>query len=361
MDPVTKIKEHIAQLHAVPYDDDARLEVFLTQVKDTIRSLFGSYSQYITYLNSIHFRPVSSLATTEENVRFWALGKKQLRDLLYVILEDPALRIYGGWIEDSEENTEKLLEDVQLALGHPRGRMFSKAAVIAEATESFVDHIRQDMGLSRSVDTGRVVQVVEPPKVLPVDRSLNKLQRVRVDLTELYVVDDGVEEFFVHRSSFLPKDQKKRILLVKGGDLRLNGRVAKFMNTTEATLVETDSGDMAGNPVQEQIINNGPFEMAVVALAADCWIRSRADGQESAVSSPSPLACFQLGYLVSRLGRGRVIVVYEESNKFHRPTGYFDVIYVPMDPAGVWRREISARLQDNNIAVRDFLRPLYRG
>jgi len=120
MDPVTKIKEHIAQLHAVPYDDDARLEVFLNQVKDTIRSLFGSYSQYITYLNSIHFRPVSSLATTEENVRFWALGKKQLRDLLYVILEDPALRIYGGWVEDAEETSEKLLEDVQLALGHPR-------------------------------------------------------------------------------------------------------------------------------------------------------------------------------------------------------------------------------------------------
>jgi predicted nucleotide-binding protein len=182
-----------------------------------------------------------------------------------------------------------------------------------------------------------------------------------VDLAELYVIDDGVEEFFVHRSSFLPKDQKKRVLLVRGSDLRLNARITKFLNTTEATLCETESDSLAGNPVQEQIVNNGPFEMAVVALAADCWIRSRTDGQDTAISSPSPLSCFQLGYLVSRLGRGRVIVVYEESNKFHRPTGYFDVIYVPMDPTGVWRREISTRLQDNNIAVRDLLRPLYRG
>jgi hypothetical protein len=361
MDPVTRIKEHIAQLHAVSYDEDMQLEVFLAKVKDTIRSLFGSYSQYLTYLNSIHFRPISALATTEENVRFWAQGKKQLRDLLYVVLEDPALRIYGGWIEDMDETPEKLLEDVQLALGHPRSRMFSKATAISEATQSFVEHIRQDMGLARAVDTGRVIQEIEPPKPPQIDVSVSTMSRVRVDLTELYVVDDGVEEFFVHRSGFFPKDQKKRVLLVKGSDLRLNTRAMKFINTTEATLVETESGDLTGNPVQEQIINNGPFEMAVVALAADCWIRSRADGQESAISSPSPLACFQLGYLVSRLGRGRVIVVYEESNKFHRPTGYFDVIYVPMDPAGVWRREISARLQDNNIAVRDFLRPLYRG
>jgi hypothetical protein len=361
MDPVIKIKEHIAQLHAVPYDDDTQLDVFLTQVKDTIRNLFGGYSQYITYLNSIHFRPVSALATTEENVRFWAKGKKQLRDLLYVILEDPTLRIYGGWIEDVDEASEKTMEEEQLALGQPRTRMLAKASLISDVTRSFVDRVRHDMESSRSVETGNVVQEIEPVKPQAVDRSWEALPRVRVDLSELYVIDDGVEEFFVHRSGFLPKDQKKRILVVKGGDLRLNARITKFLNTTEATLCETESDGLAGNPVQEQVINNGPFEMAVVALAADCWIRSRTDGQDAAVSSPSPLSCFQLGYLVSRLGRGRVIVVYEESNKFHRPTGYFDVIYVPMDPAGVWRREISARLQDNNIAVRDLLRPLYRG
>ena len=361
MDPVTKIKEHIAQLHAVPYDDDTQLDVFLTQVKDTIRNLFGSYSQYITYLNSIHFRPVSALASTEENVRFWAKGKKQLRDLLYVVLEDPALRIYGDWSEDVDETSEKIIEEEQFSLGPPRSRMVAKASRISEAAHAFVDHVRQDLSLARLTETDSTAQEIEPAKPPAIHLSLDTLARVRVDLSELYVIDDGVEEFFVHRAGFLPKDQKKRVLLVRGSDLRLNVRITKFLNTTEATLCETESDSLAGNPVQEQIVNNGPFEMAVVALAADCWIRSRSDGQDTAVTSPSPLSCFQLGYLVSRLGRGRVIVVYEESNKFHRPTGYFDVIYVPMDPAGVWRREISTRLQDNNIAVRDLLRPLYRG
>ena len=189
-----------------------------------------------------------------------------------MILEDPVVRVYEGWAGDADEVSEEPVEEANMSLALFRRKSVVHSTMVSAATQAFVEHIRQDMALASEFEERHAAPVIPPP---PADYSYEKLPRIRVDLSELYVLDDGVEEFFVHRSSTMVKDQKKRILVVLGGDPRLNTRISKFLNTTEATVVETDSDGPSGNPVHEQIVNNGPFEMAVVALSPDCWIRSK--------------------------------------------------------------------------------------
>jgi hypothetical protein len=54
---------------------------------------------------------------------------------------------------------------------------------------------------------------------------------------------------------------------------------------------------------------------------------------------------------VAKLGRERVLVLYQESDHFRRPTDYFDIYYVPMAANAVWKIDLAKRLSACGIPV----------
>ena len=57
---------------------------------------------------------------------------------------------------------------------------------------------------------------------------------------------------------------------------------------------------------------------------------------------------FELGYLLNRLGRENIFVLYLNKPNFQRPTNYFDIVYTPydhFDKKDTWKKELIQKLE----------------
>ena len=357
MDPVRRIKDHIVALNSVSYDDDVHLELYLSQLKETLCQIFGVHSQYLTYLNSIRFHPISPVVPVEDSIRCWARGKKQVRDLLFVILDDSALKECESW--DERELGEEAVVEVAtaeriIANAERRADLSRKG----EINSSLIDVIRAFKNKAR-IDMSAAHEMND--RVLEEERQAraSDMPRVRIDLRHLDLLNDGVETYLVHKASFLPKDSAKKVLFVPSSDPRQNQKVRGFFSVTEAILVEETERSLVEKQFSYQANWDPSIQMAIVVLSGHHWVSWTEETSQRTSWVLSPSSCFQLGYLVSKLGPRRVIALYEESPEFRRPTGYFELIYISMTPSGVWRNDLAQYLKENKVAVKDEAHPFF--
>ncbi|NLE65510.1 MAG: hypothetical protein GX606_06310 [Elusimicrobia bacterium] len=365
MASIRKIKELVLDLNAVDHDSP-HLEDCLCQVRDTLVHYFGPHSQYLTYFHTLKFRPVSASAVPEERVRCWVRAKRLLRDLLLVALDDPKVRPHEGiepWDFESEVDGE-VLEAERIIAEHQQRERASGVlkSSLSDVVRAFENRVRVDLGmteqLNRAAHEGESLLERIPQRSGP-GAVWAALPRLRIDLRDVHILNDGVEDYLVHVSSFLRKDPTKKILFAACPDERMNQKVLRFLSGTEGLVIEAREGEGRPLAIQRSLAENPGITMAVVVLSEECWVRLKGDGRESPVAGPSPLTCFHLGLLVARLGRDKVVVVHEETPQFLRPTGFFDVNYVPLTSEGGWRQELARCIRENCIAVKDAGHPFF--
>ncbi len=309
MDPIYRIKDHIVALNSVSYDDESGLERFLAEVRETIRSFFSDRSQYVTFLGSVHFRPVSVFSPTSDAVICWAKGKKQVRELLMVMLADAqaqfAYEPAGNAVIAAQGPQNELQEAERIVSGH--------------------------------IGSGEAA-------ILP---------RIRIDLRDVNILDDRVARYLSRSSSFHVKQKPGPVLFFSGRDEGLNNVLADYLDGVDADIIRIPCSFHSGRSIQDQFMAYSEARMVIVALGEDCWLSLNGMGKEADISSPSPGVCFGLGYLAGSLGRGRLMAFYREGPFFRRPTDFFELPYVPVDKSHGWRHELFSRLKQNKIGMKD--------
>ena len=274
MDSMDKIKDLLVALKAVSYDDEPGLENFLRAVKETVRSVFCDHSRYITFLESIRFHSASVFTSPEHSVRYWASGKKQLRELLLVMLEDHRFQrepVLAGARGESQSEYE-LDEAERIVSGYISG-----AADVA---------------------------------LLP---------RIRIDLRDINILDRRVEEYLTRDASVRGRSATVRILCFSGQDEALNREVMGFLRAVDAELICVPYSFRLGRSMQEHLSEYADIQMVIVILGEDCWLSLNGKGEAANISSPAPAVCFSLGHLTGRFGREKVVAFYKEGPSFRRP------------------------------------------
>ena len=54
---------------------------------------------------------------------------------------------------------------------------------------------------------------------------------------------------------------------------------------------------------------------------------------------------FELGFFIGKLGRNRVLVLYQEEENFEMPSDYSGVLYTPYDSSGRWQFDLIKELK----------------
>ncbi|MBF0386771.1 MAG: hypothetical protein HQL20_02820 [Candidatus Omnitrophica bacterium] len=307
MDTVGRIKDHILALNSVRYDDEPALESFLSDVKSTIFSCFSDRSHYMTFLGSTCYHPVATIVPKAEAILGWARTKKQLRELLLVMLAD--------------------------AQGRPAYRSR--------------DDLARHGSLNELEEAERIVS-----RHIGGGQAVAALPRVRIDLRDINILNAEVESYLLREDGGSDQLKNGPILFFAGRDEGLNKTLCDRLEHVEAEIVQIPWLFHSGRAIQEQYALHADVRMAVVALGEDCWLSLQGRNNPADVSSPSPGVCFGLGYLAGCLGRGRLAVFYRETPAFRRPTDFFELFYVPVDNSRAWESELAARLKQNNITVR---------
>lgn len=287
MTPLQRLRNHIITLNSVCFNDEAGQDSFLYALADTIQALFGQHHQYMTYLRAICFRPVFIAASQEDAVRSWAEGKKQLRDLLLVMLND---RLTSA-VDEGKAGFE-----------------------IGEAERIVARHV----GV--------------------VDEDLSVLPRIRIDLRDVNILDEEVAGYLL-RTQRGPLDRElRKVLFFSSPDIVFDQRVLRVLKRSAAQVTSLADYGSLGKPKQELLADHKDAAMVVMVLGAE---------------SPSPATCFLLGYLVALFGRNSVVVLYQESERFVRPTMFFDVLYLPVDASEGWERDLLSRMKSNQIDIKE--------
>ena len=101
----------------------------------------------------------------------------------------------------------------------------------------------------------------------------------------------------------------------------------------------------------QRFANEEAISFATVLLSADDVAYAKDQGTSQARLRPRQQVVFELGFLVGKLGRDRVFVLYEEIKDFELPTDFFEVIYTSYHKDGGWSLELVRQLKKSGFTV----------
>ena len=312
-----KIQQLIEQAQTLPYRQDDRLESFLFKLKETIQNIFGASSQYLTYLQKIRFKPASFFSSEMEYIKSWHNGQEETVNLLRDILNDPQLNQTNPAQSRLPSLFKKLSEPAKPAIPDPQK----------------VEDIRQS--LSNTIDSFK-------------NTVLNSLHQPhfndRFDAHPLKE-EKGVDQ----------KKQTRRVVVITGGQQRLNTLAYEFLKRVNVEVAALDQWPHTDQSIIELFKEDGRFDFALVVLSPDFYVYPKDQSPLAARLMVKPEIVFQLGFLVGKLGRNRVVALYEEMDDFKRPTNYFEILYIPVDDhegKNYWQNELIKRLNMAEIGLK---------
>ncbi|HEX6904537.1 MAG TPA: TIR domain-containing protein [Thermoanaerobaculia bacterium] len=146
-------------------------------------------------------------------------------------------------------------------------------------------------------------------------------------------LEDGPEQLLrAAREAITPK------VLVSRGYSDMAQEVKDFLRKSGARIVESIEQSQSQETIFEIFEHHSNIQFAVVILAPDDEgglkgeaLRPRA--RQSAI--------FELGFLLAKLGRKRVIVLCRQGAVIEMPSNYQGVLYRDIDPEGGWQLELA--------------------
>ena len=90
---------------------------------------------------------------------------------------------------------------------------------------------------------------------------------------------------------------------------------------------------------------------AVVLLSGDEFVYPKDSKPAEARLRAGQDLVFKLGYLLGRLGKQKVFILYHEQKSFLLPTEFQHAIYTPCDKGGSWRQQLIKRLEQCGYSI----------
>lgn len=143
----------------------------------------------------------------------------------------------------------------------------------------------------------------------------------------------------------------KRVFIVHGRDLGTRDMVARFLEVLELETVILQEQPNQGITIIEKFERHAQVGFAVVLFTPDD-IGSVRDDMATSHFRARQNVIFELGYLISHLGRERVAVLYKgDEGEIEIPSDYSGILYTQMDDGGGWRFELIREMQSAGLDV----------
>jgi len=134
----------------------------------------------------------------------------------------------------------------------------------------------------------------------------------------------------------------KSVFIVHGRDEGRKEGVARFLSILGLEPIILHEQANLGRTLIEKFEAHAGVSFAVVVLTGDD-LGGPKDSPQSARPRGRQNVVFELGYFVGRLGRKRVCTLYEDGVEI--PSDFNGIVYLPLDPAGVWRTLLARELR----------------
>ena len=136
-----------------------------------------------------------------------------------------------------------------------------------------------------------------------------------------------------------------RIFIVHGHDEAMKQAVARTLEKIGLEPIILHEKPSEGRTIIEKFTNYSDVSFAVVLLSPDDMAYPKDQTPENAKPRARQNVIFELGFFIGKLGRNRVLVLYQEEKNFEMPSDYSGVLYTPYDNSGRWKFDLVKELK----------------
>lgn len=174
---------------------------------------------------------------------------------------------------------------------------------------------------------------------------LNLLNVIAEDIQLESVINDN------NNSTTKSNFNTKNIFIVHGQNEEMKLSVTRTVEKLKLNPIILHEQPNKGRTIIEKFTDNSEVAFAIVLLSADDIAYNKKEQPESYRFRARQNVIFELGYFIGKIGRERVLALYEIENNIEIPTDYSGVIFVPFDKAGKWQFDLVKELKILGISV----------
>lgn len=141
------------------------------------------------------------------------------------------------------------------------------------------------------------------------------------------------------------RDMNKNIFVVHGHNDAMKLSVARTLEKLDLTPIILHEQPNKGRTIIEKFTDYSDVDFAIVILSADDIAYPKTADDSNAKFRARQNVILELGYFLGKLGRNKVISLYEQNSELEIPSDYLGVLFVPFDEYGKWQYDLVKELR----------------
>lgn len=143
----------------------------------------------------------------------------------------------------------------------------------------------------------------------------------------------------------------KDIFIVHGHNEEMKQSVARCIEKLKLNPIILHEQSSKGKTIIEKFFDYSNVIYAIILLSADDIAYPKDENSNNFKYRARQNVIFELGYFMGKLGRERVLSLYEEIDNFEIPSDYNGVLFIPYDKKGNWKLELVKELKAVGISI----------
>ena len=143
----------------------------------------------------------------------------------------------------------------------------------------------------------------------------------------------------------------RRIIVVSGTDAAMKQALVGALTKLWLVPVVLHEEPSHGRKIVERFEDYSDVGFAVVLLSPDDYVYPKSEEASKRKLSPQQDVIFTLGFLLGKLGKGKVLVFYRESENFVFPADFEGVKFAAFDERDSWKLALIRELKNSGYSV----------
>lgn len=143
----------------------------------------------------------------------------------------------------------------------------------------------------------------------------------------------------------------KNVFIVHGHNEEMKNSVARVVEKLGLNPIILHEQPNKGKTIIEKFTENSDVAFSIVLLSADDIAYSYKSSTDIKKFRARQNVIFELGYFIGKLGRERVLSLYQPVEEFEIPSDYSGVLFVEYDSSGKWQLDLVRELKELKIEV----------
>lgn len=137
-----------------------------------------------------------------------------------------------------------------------------------------------------------------------------------------------------------------KIFIVHGHNETMKQSVARLIEKQNIDAIILHEKPNKGRTIIEKFESNSDVNSAIVLFTGDDFGYSKGENNSKAKLRPRQNVIFEMGYFFGKLGREKVICLFDDNIDIEIFSDYKGIIYIPYDSNGSWKYELGKELQE---------------